>query len=132
MTPTLEIVTLACALYDAHEADTATSPAAHHRARAARFDLLAAVARMHDHADEAARWADEASDARADAARWAAEEAPRAWEIHDGETGRYVPLQWATEAEARAELADLLRPYEDGHPWRARLVVREATMTEGG
>lgn len=52
---------------------------------------------------------------------------------HDGfviawrKTGRqYIHRAWPTEAEATRELADLLKPYPPGDPWRERLTVAPA------
>jgi predicted DNA-binding ribbon-helix-helix protein len=48
-----------------------------------------------------------------------------AYRICDG-AHRYIPRDWATEAEARRELVALLRPYPRGHEWRRRLSVQFA------
>lgn len=47
------------------------------------------------------------------------------WVIYDTERrGPYIDRVWQSEAVARRELADLLRPYAPEAPWRARLVVQ--------
>lgn len=51
----------------------------------------------------------------------------RGWIIWCDWTQRpYVPRGWSTEAEARRELAVLLRGYPETSIWRTALVVREA------
>lgn len=46
------------------------------------------------------------------------------WHIVMATTGRRYIDRTYSEAEAREVLADLLRPYPDGHEWRAALCVR--------
>lgn len=48
--------------------------------------------------------------------------------IWDEEDRRpYVHRDYPSREVAERELAGLLKPYPTGHPWRARLVVREGT-----
>lgn len=48
------------------------------------------------------------------------------WVIWDSWVERaYIQRAWPTEAEARAELATLLRGYPERHIWRRVLTVRE-------
>lgn len=57
---------------------------------------------------------------------------PGPWAIVMRATGRrYIGRGYATEAQAAAVLADLLRPYPPDHAWRRALVVRRTGTIEG-
>lgn len=56
---------------------------------------------------------------------------PGPWAIVMRATGRrYIGRGYATEAQATAVLADLLRPYPADHAWRRALVVRRTGAME--
>lgn len=47
------------------------------------------------------------------------------WVIYDEKTAApYIWRSWATEAEAKSEMATLLRYHDRADPWRLRLSVR--------
>lgn len=49
----------------------------------------------------------------------------KGWVIFDRKTRRpYIPVGFASEKSAEAELAALLEPYPAADPWHARLDVR--------
>lgn len=55
------------------------------------------------------------------------------WLIWDNVEGvPHVYVAFPTEAAARAERASLLRPYPEGHEWRARLEVRQGVLVKPG